>query len=139
MATYRCASCGAVSRVTTGRGGAPACPRCRSALDVTGAPQPIDAAALVSVISSSPVPVLVGFAAPGENAGAALDDLATECAGAVVCLRVDTSAEPAAAAAYGIVELPTLVLFSGGTELGRLPARLPRRDIARWMAVAQGA
>jgi thioredoxin 2 len=136
MASYRCAACGAVSRVMTAGAGAPACPRCRCAFDVTGTPQPIDAAALVSVILSSPVPVLVGFAAPGESTCASLDDLASARAGELVCLRVDTAVEPAAAGAYGIVELPTLVLFSGGAEVGRLPARLPPRDIARWMEAA---
>jgi thioredoxin-like negative regulator of GroEL len=139
MAFYRCAACGGVSRVTSTGPDAPACPRCRSALDVSGAPQRIDSAALVSVILSSPAPVLVGFAAPGERSCASLDDLASARAGEVVCLQVDTASEPAAAEAYAVAELPTLLLFSGGTEVGRVPARLPPRDIARWMAIAGNA
>jgi hypothetical protein len=139
MAFYRCAACGGVSRVTGTGPDAPACPRCRSALDVTGAPQPIDSVALVSVILSSPAPVLVGFAAPGESSCASLDDLASARAGEVVCLQVDTASEPAAAEAYGVVELPTILLFCRGAEVGRVPARLPPRDIARWISLAANA
>ncbi len=135
MAIYRCAACGALNRIKLGETSGAACSRCRSALDVSGAPQPIDAAALVSAILSSPAPLLVGFAAPGSASCASLDDLARTRAGQIVCLRVDAVAEPAAAVAYSVVELPQLLLFSEGAEVGRLPATLPARDIARWMAV----
>lgn len=49
---------------------------------------------------------------------------------------MDSAAEPAAADAYAVVELPQLVLFSHGAEVGRVPATLPARDLARWMTAA---
>ncbi len=131
MATYRCAACGAVNRIAAGAE-RPACPRCRCALDTSGAPQPIDAAALVSVILSSPAPVLVDFTAPGAS-GSCLEGVASERAGEVLCLRVDTASEPAAAAVWSVDRTPTLVLFAEGSEVSRLAATLPPAEISRWV------
>jgi hypothetical protein len=131
MTIVRCAECGAVQR----SGGVPgACARCRSELGAS-APQQVDAAALVATIVSSPAPVLVDFEPDGQQA-APIADVAPELTGELVCLRVDTAREPAAAAAYRVPSGATLVLFDGGVEVARV--RAPRRadDIARWIATA---
>jgi hypothetical protein len=112
MFVLRCAACGAVSRSATAT-----CSRCRRPLDDRGAPQPVDAAALVAAIVSSPAPVLVDFAPPGEAPPA--DEAPALPAGEVLCLRVDTGREPAATAAYQVGPGRTLVLFDGGSEVAR--------------------
>ena len=137
MNIYRCAACGAVNR-TSGGGGA-RCERCRSALDTSGAPQRIDAAALVTLIASSPAPVLVDFASPGVCASC-LDEVASARAGEVLCLRVDTAGEPAAAAAYRVRQTPTVVLFARGAELARFAPTAPggaAGQVSRWEAQAR--
>jgi thioredoxin 2 len=133
MAIYRCATCGAVNRIVTSAGD-PACARCRFALDTTGAPQRVDSASLVSAIISSPAPVLVEFTSP-DAAAAELEDVAGARAGELLWLRIDARTEPAAAAAYRVQLLPTLMLFSAGSEVGRLTAG-GLADASRWVAQA---
>ena len=137
MAIYRCAACGAVNRLEGGA--ATACARCLRALDVSGAPQRVDAAGLVSLIRSSPAPVVVDFGPPGGPPSPAVADLASQRAGEVLFLHVDTGAETAAAAAYGVAATPTLVFFSGGNEVARLTAGCAAGDVARWMDVVRWA
>jgi thioredoxin 2 len=118
MATFRCAACGAVNRLVLEHPGAVACERCRRPLDLTGRPQPVDAAALVAAILACPSPVLVDFSAPGAASPALLEQ-ARALAGSLLVLSVDPGAEPAATAAYAVRETPTLVLFADGAEVGR--------------------
>jgi thioredoxin 1 len=44
-------------------------------------------------------------------------------------VQVDVDTEQAIAARYGILSMPTLVLFAGGRELGRIIGAQPRRRL----------
>jgi thioredoxin 2 len=140
MAIYRCAGCGAVNRTSLAAGAASSqvCYRCRRLLDTTGKPQPVDAAALVTTLRSSPAPVLVSFAAR-ESARPGLDGVARARAGELVVLRVDPGEEPAAAAAFSIGGIPTLVLFDGGSEVARRSDASPGTDVRAWVEAAASA
>jgi thioredoxin 2 len=46
-------------------------------------------------------------------------------------VKVDTEAEPALAAEFGIRSIPTLVLFGGGREIGRQAGAMSAQDIVR--------
>jgi len=120
LATYRCAACGAVNRLPLPTPGEPICVRCRRDLDLSGRPQPVDAAALTSAILCSPAPVLVDFSGSGPASPELLSQ-AGELSGEVLVLHVDLPSEPAAAEAYHVVASPTLVLFAEGAELARRP------------------
>ncbi|HET9595409.1 MAG TPA: thiol reductase thioredoxin [Anaeromyxobacteraceae bacterium] len=131
MGIYRCAACGAVNRVSDDAS-APACTRCRRALDTSGAAQPVDAAALASAVLASPAPVLVDFTPPGAVCSC-LDAVSGGCAGRVVCLRVDTGREPAAVAAFEVGVPPEVVLFRRGHAALRRGAPAPG-DLERWLS-----
>ena len=120
QATYRCAACGAVNRLSAPAPGQPTCARCRRELDLSGRPQLVDAVSLASAILCSPAPVLVDFSGAGPAAPELLSQ-AGALAGEVLVLHVDLPTEPAAAEAYHVVTSPTLVLFAGGAELARRP------------------
>lgn len=120
QATYRCAACGAVNRLPLPTPGEATCVRCRRELDLSGRPQPVDAAALTSAILCSPAPVLVDFSGGGPASPELLSQ-AGALAGEVLVLHVDLPTEPAAAEAYHVVASPTLVLFAEGAELARRP------------------
>lgn len=133
MPIFRCTACGAVNRVAP-RAAAAECSRCKRALDVSGQPQGVDAAALVSTLLSSPAPVLVDFCS--EVASAGLDQLARDRAGDLLVLTVDPTEEPAAALAYGVDRVPTFILFSQGSEVQRT-AQLPAEgELGSWIAAA---
>jgi thioredoxin 1 len=63
-------------------------------------------------------PVAVDFWAPWcgpcEAVGTELEQLAGELEGRVVVVAMDIDANPVSAARYGVLSLPTVILFAGG-------------------------
>jgi thioredoxin 2 len=47
--------------------------------------------------------------------------------------KVNTEEEQALAARFGIVSIPTLIVFRGGREVARQPGVLGQQDIVRWV------
>ena len=52
--------------------------------------------------------------------------------------KLDTEAEPAVAARYGIRGLPSLVMISKGREVARTSGAMPTSAIVAWVAQALG-
>jgi thioredoxin 2 len=55
---------------------------------------------------------------------------------AVRLAKLDTEAEPAIGARFGIRSIPTLVLFQHGRELARQAGAMGAADIVRWARAA---
>jgi len=68
-------------------------------------------------------PVLVDFYAewcgPCKMAAPILDELADEYAGKVAILKLNTDENHEAAAKYGVMSIPTVILFKDGEEVER--------------------
>lgn len=73
-------------------------------------------------VLKSTKPVLVDFHAvwcgPCKLAGPVLDQLSTE-QDKVEIVKVDVDKNPAATQKYGVMSIPTTILFKGGAEVGR--------------------
>jgi thioredoxin 2 len=52
--------------------------------------------------------------------------------------KVDTEAEPALGAQYGIRSIPTLALFRNGREVARQAGAMGAADIVRWVTAQLG-
>ena len=78
----------------------------------------VDAATFESEVLASPVPVVVDFWAPWckpcEAIEPHLTTLAQEWGERARLVRVDVDAEPGIASRYGVLSLPTVILFSAG-------------------------
>jgi thioredoxin 2 len=113
------------------------CGRCKEQLDVTGAPQAVDADGLLRAIESSPVPVLVDFWAPWcgpcRMAAPVLERIARSRAGMVLVLKVNSDDHPEVSARYRISGIPAFLMFRGGVEDARQVGLLPEQAFARWV------
>jgi thioredoxin 2 len=138
---FRCHSCGAMNRLMLLVSERQAvCGRCKADLETSGTVGHVDLAALETAIDSSPAPLLVDFwapwCAPCRAFAPVLERFAREQAGRFVVLKLDTEAQPAAGARFGIRAIPTLVVFRDGREVQRVSGALPPEELRRFAAAA---
>ena len=88
-------------------------------------------------------PVVVDFWAPWcrpcRGVGETLEQLESETAGRVRFVMLDVDANMEVAARYGVLSLPTVILFDGGEARERIVGARPRRDFERLVAAASGS
>lgn len=130
-----CHACQKSNRLPAGRLSEEArCGSCKATLSPPSQPLAVRTAEdFAELIGTSPVPVLIDFWAtwcgPCRMVAPELEKLARERPGALVIAKVDTDALPQVAGRFDIRSIPTLILFRGGRESGRVSGALPARAI----------
>ncbi|WP_042407176.1 thioredoxin [Streptacidiphilus carbonis] len=95
-----------------------------------------------SEVLESEFPVLVDFTAewcaPCRMIAPVLADVAREQQGRLKVVTVDVDANPETQAAYGVLSMPTLMVFQGGEPVKSLVGARPKRrllqELQEWCA-----
>ena len=86
-----------------------------------------------STVGASQQPVLVDFwatwCAPCKMLKPMVEELATEYAGRVTIAELDVDANPNTASKFGVLSIPTLILFRGGKPAQRIVGYQPKANL----------
>jgi thioredoxin len=95
----------------------------------------VDAASFEREVLASPVPVMVDFWAPWCRPCDAIEphlvDIAREWDGRVKLVRVNVDEEAGLSSRYGVLSLPTVILFAGGEPKATVYGAQPRARYER--------
>jgi len=135
-----CPGCNARNRVADDAAGRPRCSKCHTDLPwliETGA------AGFDTIVTTSALPVLVDLWArwcgPCVAVAPILHQLSTERAGSLRVVKVNVDESPGVSAQLGVQGIPTMLLFSGGTEIARQVGALPADALRNWLDTSLAA
>ena len=85
-------------------------------------------------------PVVVDFWAewcgPRRMISPALEEISNSLNGKVTILKLNVDENPATAAKYGVMSIPTLMLFKGGQLASRQVGAAPKQKLQQWISAA---
>ena len=100
-------------------------------------PQEVTDAEVDQQVLKADLPVLVDFWAewcgPCHQIAPILDRLAEEYDGKIKFVKVDTEENFETPSTYGILSLPTLLVFKEGQQIERITGARPKGDLMRYL------
>ncbi|MCL2713621.1 MAG: thioredoxin [Alphaproteobacteria bacterium] len=104
-----------------------------------GAGKVCDADFEAEVLKAS-VPVVVDFwaewCAPCRAIAPALDEIASAIGDRVKIVKLNIDESPKTASKYGVMTLPTLMMFKGGEMASRQVGNAPKAKLERWITTS---
>lgn len=135
-----CANCQAKNRVPAAARGAPQCGTCHSPLAwiVDATDDDFDA-----VVEKATIPVVVDIWAPWcgpcRRVSPALEELASDMAGRLKLVKVNTDQNPQVSQRFNVLSIPTLLLFNEGEVVDQQVGAAPAVTLRSWLQGHLGA
>ena len=135
-----CKDCGTTNRVPLGRNHAGVrCGRCKRLLllggSSNGKPIEVDEGNFEREVIKSPIPVLLDcwapWCGPCRMIAPIMEQLAKKYSGRIKVAKMNTDENPRVTADYGILSIPTLLIFREGKLVDRMVGAIPRGEIER--------
>lgn len=135
-----CPNCHTKNRVPAAAGGAPQCGKCHSPLAwITDATDDD----FSDVVEKATIPVLVDIWAPWcgpcRMVSPALEQLASEMAGQLKLVKVNTDENPQVSQRFNVMSIPTLLLFNDGEVVDEQVGAAPAATLRTWLQGKLGA
>jgi len=132
-----CPHCAALNRIPDSKPALQAnCGKCHKPL-FTGTPLAVNRQQFERHIHKNDIPLVVDYWAswcgPCKMMAPVFAQAAQKIEPRARLLKVDTEAEQAIAAQYGIRSIPTLMVFSGGRETGRIAGAMDLSNLLGWI------
>jgi thioredoxin 1 len=91
-------------------------------------------------VLKSPQPVVVDFWAewcgPCRQIGPALEEIAGSLNGKIKIVKLNVDENPQTASKYGVMSIPTLMLFKNGEMASRQVGAAPKQKLEQWITGA---
>jgi len=132
-----CPRCGRRNRVAAVAEGKPRCANCQAPL-----PWIADAGddTFATVVEQSDLPVIVDFWAPWcgpcRMVSPALEQVATDLAGAVKLVKVNVDEAPKLSERFTVLAIPTLLVMRDGQVIDRQAGAAPAPVLREWVRTA---
>lgn len=137
----RCLNCGAKNRMPENRlNDHPLCGRCGAPLVIDSRPHsPVEVtdSTFLQEVLKSPRSVLVDcwapWCGPCRSLAPILDELAAKYAGGIKIAKLNVDENPLTAQQFGILNVPTMLLFRNGALVDTLVGLLQKEEIERYL------
>jgi thioredoxin 2 len=134
-----CKACGTTNRVVAVHQGTVRCGKCRAVIPSgaagNGKPVRVDDGNFEREVLKARVPVLLDCWAPWcmpcRLVAPAIDQVARRYSGRVKVGKLNTDENPEVTSSYGILSIPTLLIFQNGKLVDRMVGAIPRGEIEK--------
>jgi thioredoxin 2 len=131
--TLQCQFCQTWNRVDASRAAdRPKCGKCSKPM-LLDRPWPLSEETFDRTIKESEVPVVVDFYAdwcgPCKVMAPFVDEIAREYQGRVLVAKLNTDRAQRVSTGFGILGIPTVIVFKGGAEAARETGAVPKRRL----------
>lgn len=128
-----CPNCGTKNRVPVASTGRVQCASCHAPLPWLVDASDADFSAAVDTDQLVLVDLWAPWCGPCRQVSPLLEKLAAERAGKLKLVKVNVDENPATQAKFGVQAIPTLLLFSGGKQVGVQRGAVPLPQLRQWV------